>query len=134
MAENLSVAYRSRRTDDVPSPSRALPENLFGVLECCLSYQLPSGIHKASLVALVVKTPPANAGDITDMGSIPGSGRCLEKEDMATCYSILAWRIRWTEEPGGLQSWGGKESDTTKATWQASKQFIKQCPVPCVYE
>ena len=27
----------------------------------------------------------------------------LEKE-MATYYSILAWRIPWTEEPGGLQS------------------------------
>ena len=101
MAENLSVAYRRRRTDDVPSPSRALPENsMFGVLECCLSYQLPS------LVALVVKNPPANAGDITDMGSIPGSGRCLEKEGTATHYSILAWRIPWTEEPGGLQSMG----------------------------
>ena len=30
---------------------------------------------QASQVALVVKTPPANAGDIRDMGSIPGSGR-----------------------------------------------------------
>ena len=29
----------------------------------------------------------------------------LEKE-MATHSSILAWRIRWTEEPGGLQSMG----------------------------
>ena len=25
---------------------------------------------------------------------------------MATCYSILAWKILWTEEPGGLQSMG----------------------------
>ena len=31
---------------------------------------------------------------------------------MATHSSILAWRIPWTEEPGGLQSWGRKESDT----------------------
>ena len=29
----------------------------------------------------------------------------LEKE-MATCSSILAWRVAWTEEPGGLQSMG----------------------------
>ena len=36
----------------------------------------------------------------------------LEKE-MATHSSSLAWRISWTEEPGGLQSMqGGKESDT----------------------
>ena len=36
----------------------------------------------------------------------------LEKE-MATHSSILAWRIPWTEEPGGLQSMGSQESDTT---------------------
>ena len=36
----------------------------------------------------------------------------LEKE-MATHSSILAWRIPWTEELGGLQSRGHKESDTT---------------------
>ena len=36
----------------------------------------------------------------------------LEKE-MATRSSILAWRIPWTEEPGGLRSWGCKESDST---------------------
>ena len=36
----------------------------------------------------------------------------LEKE-MATCCSILAWEIPWTEEPGGLQSMGSKESDMT---------------------
>ena len=28
------------------------------------------------------------------------------EEEMATCYSILAWRIPWTEEPVGLQSIG----------------------------
>ena len=37
----------------------------------------------------------------------------LEKE-MATWSSILSWRIPWTEEPGGLQSMGHKESDTTE--------------------
>ena len=36
----------------------------------------------------------------------------LEKE-MATHPSILAWRIPWTEEPGGLQFMGSQESDTT---------------------
>ena len=37
----------------------------------------------------------------------------LEKR-MATHSSILAWRIPWTEEPGRLQSMGGKKSDTTE--------------------
>ena len=38
-----------------------------------------------------------------DWGSIPGLGRSPEK-GMATHSSTLAWRIPWTEEPGGLQS------------------------------
>jgi len=47
--------------------------------------------------------------------------RSLGQEDppekkMATHSSILAWRIPWTEEPGGLQSLGLQESDTTEAT------------------
>ena len=33
---------------------------------------------------------------------------------MATHSSILAWRLPWTEEPGGLQSMGCKEPDTTE--------------------
>ena len=51
----------------------------------------------------VVKNPPINAGDAGDMSSIPGSERPLE-EEMAILFSILAWEIPWTEEPGGLQS------------------------------
>ena len=54
-------------------------------------------------MVLVVKNPPANAGDIRDSGSILGQEDALE-EGMATHSSILAWRIPWTEEPGGLPS------------------------------
>ena len=49
-------------------------------------------------VALVVKNPPANA-DIRDT-KYP-----LEK-GMVTHSSTHAWRIPWTEQPGGLQSTG----------------------------
>ena len=49
-------------------------------------------------VELMVKNLPADAGDT---GSISGQEDPLE-EDMATHSSILAWRIPWTEEPGGL--------------------------------
>ena len=35
---------------------------------------------------------------------------------MATHSSILAWEIPWIEDPGGLQSMGCKESDTTEHT------------------
>ena len=38
------------------------------------------------------------------------------EEEMATHSSVLAWEISWTEEPGGLQSRGHKESDTTEHT------------------
>ena len=48
----------------------------------------------------MVKNPSAKAGDVRGVGSIPGLGRSLE----ATYFSILAWRIPWTEELGGLQS------------------------------
>ena len=52
----------------------------------------------------MVKNAPANAGD---MGLVLGSGRSLE-EEMTTYSSILAWRILWTEESGGLQFVGSQ--------------------------
>ena len=70
-------------------------------------------------VVLVVKNLPANAGDVRDMGLIPGSGRSLEV-DMAAHSSILVWRIPWTEETWGEQlqysPQGHKELDMTQAT------------------
>ena len=54
-------------------------------------------------VVLVVKNLSANAGDTRDMGLIPGSRRSLGVGN-GTHPSILAWKIAWAEEPGGLQS------------------------------
>ena len=68
---------------------------------------------EASRVALLAKNLPANAGDVGDSGSIPGLGRPLE-EGMATHSSILAWRIPWTEESGGLQSIGSQSGTQLK--------------------
>ena len=45
---------------------------------------------------------------------------------MATHSSILAWRIPWTEEPGGLQFIGCKESDATERTEHACKHSIPE--------
>ena len=55
-------------------------------------------------VALVLKSLPA-----TQEAQVPSLGRedPLE-EEVATHSSILAWRIPWTEEPGGLQSMGSR--------------------------
>ena len=56
-------------------------------------------------MVLVVKNPPAQAGDIRDMVRSLGWEDSLE-EGMATHSSILAWRIPWMEEPGKLPSIG----------------------------
>ena len=62
-------------------------------------------------MVLMVKILPVNEGNVRDMGLITGSGTSLGqkdpmKEGMATHSSTLAWKIPWTEEPGGLQSIG----------------------------
>ena len=60
---------------------------------------------RASQVAQVVQNPPANAGDAGDVGLIPGL-RISAGKGNTTLSSILAGKIPWTEEPGGLQPWG----------------------------
>ena len=59
----------------------------------------------------MVKNLPANAGDKRNASLILDQEDPLEK-GMATHYSIFAWRIPWTEEPGGLQSTGVAQSWT----------------------
>ena len=66
-------------------------------------------------MAQVVKNPPA----VLETQETPV--RSLGREDplekkMKTHFSILAWKIPWTEEPGNYSPWGSKESDTTEAT------------------
>ena len=55
----------------------------------------------ASQVVVVVK-------DLPDEGSVRGSGR---SPGGGHGNPLLAWRIPWTEDPGGLQSMGPEESD-----------------------
>ena len=52
----------------------------------------------------------------------------LEKE-MATHSSILAWRIPWTEEPGGL--WGQKELDMTENARMQTGLLFRKCLDKC---
>jgi len=52
----------------------------------------------------MVKNPPAMLETwVQSLGQ-----KDLQKKGMATHSSILAWRIPWTEEPGGLQSIGSQ--------------------------
>ena len=60
----------------------------------------------------VVKNPPANSEMQAMLFQSLGGEDPLE-EETTTHSSILAWRIPWTEEPGG--PWGCKESDTAEA-------------------
>ena len=53
----------------------------------------------------VEKESACNAGDLS---SIPESGRPPGEKEMATHSRILAWRVPWAEEPGGLQSMGSQ--------------------------
>ena len=67
-----------------------------------------------------------NAGGL---GSIPGQEDPLEKE-MATHSSILAWKIPWTEEPGGLQSMGSQRVRHDWATNLSLTDLIEKTSLP----
>ena len=72
-----------------------------GVFVVCIPYRK----NRASQVALVVNNPSTSAGDIRDMGLIPGWGRSPGREH-GNPLRYSSWRIPPTEEPGGLQPIG----------------------------
>ena len=57
----------------------------------------------------MVKNPPANAADTGEFGLIPGWGKSPGVGNSNPFQYILAWKISWTKETGGL--WSGKKSD-----------------------
>ena len=61
--------------------------------------QLPLSFHGGS----VIKTMPANAGDIRDWGSIPGLGQSPREGDGSPLQCSCLGNL-WTEDPGGLYS------------------------------
>ena len=72
--------------------------------------------QSASQVALVVKNPPANAGDLGDMGSIPGLGRAPGVEDGNPLqYSCLG-------------------NPLSRGTWQATGHGITESDAICTHE
>ena len=77
----------------------------------------------ASQVALVVKNPLANAGDIRDAGLIPGLRRSHGgRHGNPLQHSCL--EIPWTEEPGRLQSMGSQKVGHDLVTEHACKPKI----------
>ena len=95
-------------TLELPKPSswqsRGPPALLqaFGLAKARLNRSWETG---PSLVMLIVKNPPAKAGEQEVwVGSLAWEDPL--EEEMAMHSSILAWRNPWTEEPGGPQSIG----------------------------
>ena len=75
-------------------------------------------------MARCIKNLPVNAGDASSLRSL-GWEDPLEK-DVATHSSILAWRIPWTEEPGGLQSTGSQRVRHNLAPKQQLEVTVSQ--------
>ena len=81
----------------------------------------------AAAAVLLLAFPGGSGGkqsacSVGHLGSIPVLGRS-PGVGMATHFGILAWRIPWTEEPGGLQSTG---SPRVRPSW-ATKHSRAQC-------
>ena len=72
----------------------------------------------ASQVTLGVKNPPANAGDLRDMGSTPGAGR---PPGGGRGHPLQNLPGKSTEEPGGLQSTG---SQSTGHDWVTERAHV----------
>ena len=103
LSHNLNMLKDNRKKHEV----LGLEQNL--IIKFIIYYT--DVTYLPSQVALVVKNPATNAGGPREAGDARDKVQSLAGEDplekeMATHFSILAWRILWTEEPGGLQSIG----------------------------
>ena len=123
----LCLELRSK-TNTIKRAAPCVLRHYMGLGSCVLGVEgsgqyisfLLSQSSWASQVALVVKNPPANAGDLRDRVQSLGQEDSLEKE-MAIHSSTLAQKIPWTEEPGGLQS---IESHRVRHDWSNSIRSI----------
>ena len=88
------------------------------LLQFPVSYLLDTMLILGSPCDTVVKNKSANAGDLGDMGSIPGSGK-FPGVGTGNTLSILTWKIPWTEESAGNSPLDLKESDRTEQTHDA---------------
>ena len=78
-------------------------------------------IYRISQVVLIIRNPPANAGDVRDVGSIPGSGRCPgEGHGNPLQYSCL-------ENPMDRGVWWATVHRVTKSQTQLEQLSIYAC-------
>ena len=97
-------------------------------------YRFRLNVHAHFPRSTSVKNLPASAGDIRDVGSIPGLG-ISPGEGNGNPHSILAWRIPWTEKTVGLQSLGSQRvrhdwSDLayTLNMWVCGRLYFQKWP------
>jgi len=104
------------------------------VTQLCLTFCDPMGIPQVRILEWV--TFNFSRGTFPTQESNPGLAHCrrvpslgledpLEKE-MATYSSILAYRISWMEEPGGLQSIGSQRVGHNWSDWARTCGLTKQ--------
>ena len=81
----------------------------------------------ASQVALVVKYPPANAGDIRDVSSIPGSGRSPGGGYGNPLRVFLPGESHEQRSLAGCSPWGHKELDTAEPLSAHTQHSVPVC-------
>ena len=80
-------------------------------------------------VALVVKNTPVNAGDVTDIGLIPGSGRFPWRRAWQPTPVFLSGEFNGQRSLAGYSLWGCKESDTTEQLMWLVHTVVQWRPV-----
>ena len=91
-------------------------ETVIGLLEESyqeITFVVTLWVVGGSQVALVVKNPPANAGDRRDVGSVPGSRRSPE-EEMTPHSSTFSWSIHGQRSLVIYSPWCHKELDMSE--------------------
>ena len=73
---------------------------------------------------IVIKNPPASAGDVRDVGSIPGSGRSPGGGQSTSVF--LPGESHGQRNLAGYSPWGHTDSDTTETTSQQQQQQQQQ--------
>ena len=86
-------------------------------------YKASLSLLRVSQVALILKNPPANVGDIRDTGSIPGLGRFPSRKARQHTPVFLPGEFHGQRNLEGSSPWGCTESDTTEATYHTSLLF-----------
>ena len=125
------AALSSEAQGPLLSPLRFLKDSRFAVVRLkpyFLARPQPeadfSSYHQRPLVACLVVQLVKNLLAVQETWVWSLGWEDPQKKEMATHSSILAWRIPWTEEPGGLQSMG---SQRVVHDWATNTYF---CPLP----